>query len=139
MSTSVVRWSEDLNNSVSIIIRRYIDHMKCCCLYGCLVYHILLYSFGSVSHHCMYGCVFCVLLFSFVNYVTLLLCLCIPIMFIYFYSYIYVLLCLRVLIVMYVPFCVCCFIVMFCVLCVCVCVCVNVYCTAVTGCQPNCS
>jgi hypothetical protein len=30
-------------------------------------------------------------------------------------------------------------IVLFCVLCVCVCVCVCVYCTAATGCQPNCS
>jgi hypothetical protein len=62
-------------------------------------------------YHFVYGCTFC-----FVNYVFLLL------------------LCLCILIVMYVPFCV------FCLLCCSVyCLCVNVYCTAATGCQPNCS
>jgi len=56
------------------------------------------------------------LLFSFVNYVFLLLCLCI-------------------LIVMYVPFWVFCFIVLLCVLFVCKCE----YCITAAMWQPNCS
>jgi hypothetical protein len=90
----VVKWSEGLSNRVSIIIRRYTDHMK---------FAALSYPFGSNLYHCIYGCMFCMLLFNFVNYVLLLLYLCI-------------------LIVMYVPFCVFCFIVLFCVLFVCKCV-----------------
>jgi len=53
------------------------------------------YSFGSILYHCIYGCMFSMLLFSFVN---------------------------CVLIVMYVPFCVFCSIVLFFVLFVCQCV-----------------
>ena len=75
---------------------------KVCCLYGCFFYHILSYSFGSISYHCIYGCTFCVLLFNSVNNVSLLLCL-------------------SILIVNYVLFCVFCFIVLFYVLFVCKC------------------
>ena len=99
MLISVVKWSESVSNRVSSIISSY----EVCYLYGCFVYHILSYYFVSIFYHCIYGCMFCMLLFNFVNYVFLLLCLCI-------------------LIVMYVPFCVFCFVVLFYVLFVCKCV-----------------
>jgi len=74
--TSVLKWSECLSNGVSVIIRRYRDHMKfACCLYACFMYHILSYSYGSILYHCIYGCLFCMHLFNFVNYVFLLLCM----------------------------------------------------------------
>ena len=38
-----------------------------------MVYHILSYSVGSIFYHFIYGCVFCTLLFNFVNYVFFLL------------------------------------------------------------------
>ena len=59
---------------MSNIIRGYIDHMKFCCLYGFLVIsflHVLL----VLLYHCVYGCVFCVLLFDSVSYIFLFLCM----------------------------------------------------------------
>ena len=79
VSISVVKWSEGVSNRVSVVIRSY----EVCCLYGCFVYDILSYSFGSIFYHCIYGCMFCMPLFNFVHYVFILLC---------------------ILIVMYVPF-----------------------------------
>ena len=37
------------------------------------MHHILSYCFGSILYHCIYGCVFCMLLFNLVNYVFLFL------------------------------------------------------------------
>jgi len=36
---------------------------------------LLSYSFGSIVYHCLYGCMFCTLLFNFVCCVFLLLCM----------------------------------------------------------------
>jgi len=82
---SILKWSEGPRNK----------SLEIFCLF-----HILL---GLFFYHCIYGCMFCMLLFDFVNYVFLLSRLCI-------------------LIFMYVPFWVFCFIVSFCVLFVCKCV-----------------
>jgi hypothetical protein len=75
VSTSVVEWSEGLSNRVSIIIIRYIDQTK---LPACLaVSFIFFFSYtpGPILYQRICGCMFCMLLFNFVNYVFLLLCM----------------------------------------------------------------
>jgi len=107
---SVVKWSEGFSKRASNIIRKIYRSYEVCCLYGCFVYHILSYSFGSIFIIVYVYCMFCRLLFNFVNYIFLIICLCIPIV-MFSYSYCY-----------YVPFWVFCFIVLFYVLFVCKCV-----------------
>jgi hypothetical protein len=68
VSTSVVKCSEGLSNRVSVIIIRYVDHIRLFRLSH--FFHILL----SILYHCIYGCMICMLLFNFVNYIFLLLC-----------------------------------------------------------------
>ena len=105
-----MKWSECVSNRVSAITRRYIDHMKFDVYMASsfiAFFHILLVLFYIAVYMavcvCVCVCVCRTLLFSFVNYVSLLLCL-------------------SILIVTYVPFCVFCFIVLFYVLFVCKCV-----------------
>ena len=81
MSKSVVKcsWvkcSESLSNRVTNIISGYMDHMKfaACMAFSFIIFlHVLLVLF----YRCVYGFMFCVLLFTPVSYVFLLLCLCI--------------------------------------------------------------
>jgi hypothetical protein len=118
ISTSVVKWSEGLSNTVSTIIRkRSLLHI------WLFLLSLFLNFFGSLLYLCVYGSMFCMLLFNFVNYaflflhyvlVFLILCLYIFLLLNMFYSGYSVSLCCSVY-----------------------CFYVDVYCTTVTGFQPN--
>jgi hypothetical protein len=102
-----VKCSEDFSDRVCTIITRHTDRMQFVAFMFVSFITFFCY-FGSISYHCVYGCMFCVFLFDFVNYVIFLLCI--------FRFVCSVSLCCSVFLM-----------------------CVNVYCTAATGCQPNCS
>ena len=65
MERSVVKWTESLRKRVSVIIRRYADHVK-------FVASFTLFWFYFVSLYIWF--MFCMILFNFVNYLFLLLC-----------------------------------------------------------------
>ena len=122
VSTSVVKWSEGLNKSVYQHWKIYRSN-QVCCLYGCLVYHILSYSSNSILYRSVFGRTFCVLQFNFVNYVLLLLLLLLLLRYVFFcYVHVFLLLCMFWFVFG--------FIVLFCVLFVCKCV--SYYCHRVS-------
>jgi hypothetical protein len=45
---------------IYIYIYIHVHHMK----FAAFVYHILSYPVGSIFYHCIYGCMFCMLVFN---------------------------------------------------------------------------
>jgi hypothetical protein len=92
---SWVKCSEGLSNRVPNIVTRYKDHtsMKFAAYMAVWFITFLAYSSGFILYHCMYGCMFCVLLFNFIKYIFLLLFILI-VMFMCSYCYVCNILCI---------------------------------------------
>ena len=72
-----MKCSEGLSNRVSSIITRYTDQMKFAVYMVFLLSHSFMFFLQHFLSFCIYGCMFCMLLFNFVDYIFLLLYLCI--------------------------------------------------------------
>ena len=72
VSTRVVKLREGFSKSMYITIRRYLDQMMFAAYMAVSFITFFAYSSASILYHCIYGCMFCMLLFNFVNYVFLL-------------------------------------------------------------------
>jgi hypothetical protein len=109
-----VKWSERLSNRLSIIIIRYINHMKLLLLWRFLLsYSFIFFWFHVVSLY----------IWLYVLYVSAYFCkLCIPIVMLCILIVMHLFVSLSILNVMYVPSWIFCLIVLFCVLFVCKCV-----------------
>jgi hypothetical protein len=71
-----------LESRMYIIIRRYTDQRKFAACMAVWSITFISYFSGSILYHCIYGCVFCMLLFNFANYVFLFLCILIIMLYI---------------------------------------------------------